>query len=183
MTVVRRKTQQSTETKMDMTPMIDVVFLLLIFFMLTMEFKLPEGYLKSYLPRDRGSGGTPQEVKLAQHRIVLRWDDVQRTCLAFANRIRADAQYSRVQEEDPSYMGLTVKAIVPDWDELKADILKRQQDHGGGPDGKGLPIIIDFDSDVPVQFVERVYDACNLVADELGRALDVTFARPEMPID
>ena len=153
-----------------------------LFFMLTMEFKLPEGYLKSYLPRDRGSGGPPQEIKLTQHRIVLRWDDEQRACLAFANRIRADAQYLRLQEED-RYMGLTVKAIVPDWDELKADILKRQEDHGGGPDGKGLPIIIDFDSNVPVQFIERVYDFCNQVAGELDRALDVTFARPEMPID
>lgn len=39
---------------MDMTPMIDVVFQLLIFFMCTIKFKTLEGKLSAYLPKDVG---------------------------------------------------------------------------------------------------------------------------------
>ena len=42
----------------DMTPMIDVVFLLLIFFMLATKFKMPEGTLRSYLPKNRGESNS-----------------------------------------------------------------------------------------------------------------------------
>jgi biopolymer transport protein ExbD len=39
---------------LEMTPMIDVVFLLLIFFMCTLKFKTLEGKLSAYLPKDVG---------------------------------------------------------------------------------------------------------------------------------
>jgi biopolymer transport protein ExbD len=39
---------------MDMTPMIDVVFQLMIFFMCTIQFKTLEGKLSAYLPKDVG---------------------------------------------------------------------------------------------------------------------------------
>ena len=42
------------ETKMDMTPMIDVTFQLLIFFMCTLHFSSAEGILSSNLPKDVG---------------------------------------------------------------------------------------------------------------------------------
>lgn len=42
------------EYKMEMTPMIDVVFLLLIFFLCTIKFKTLEGKLAAYLPKDVG---------------------------------------------------------------------------------------------------------------------------------
>ena len=42
------------EHKLDMTPMIDVTFLLLIFFMCTLKFKTLEGKLAAYLPKDVG---------------------------------------------------------------------------------------------------------------------------------
>jgi len=44
----------SQESKMEMTPMIDVTFLLLIFFMCTLKFKTLEGKLAAYLPQDVG---------------------------------------------------------------------------------------------------------------------------------
>jgi biopolymer transport protein ExbD len=44
----------SEEAKMDMTPMIDVVFLLIIFF-LCIDFKILEAKLPAYLPKDVGS--------------------------------------------------------------------------------------------------------------------------------
>lgn len=51
------------EQKLEMTPMIDVTFLLLIFFMCTIKFKTLEGKLSAYLPKDVGQQITPQEPK------------------------------------------------------------------------------------------------------------------------
>jgi biopolymer transport protein ExbD len=42
------------ETKMDMTPMIDVTFQLIIFFLFNIRFKVLEGKLAAYLPKDVG---------------------------------------------------------------------------------------------------------------------------------
>jgi biopolymer transport protein ExbD len=42
------------KVEMEMTPMIDVTFLLLIFFMCTLKFKTLEGKLAAYLPKDVG---------------------------------------------------------------------------------------------------------------------------------
>lgn len=46
------------ETKPDLTPMIDVTFLLLIFFIVTLKFKTLEGRLDSNLPKDMGTQST-----------------------------------------------------------------------------------------------------------------------------
>lgn len=58
--------------KADMTPMIDVVFLLLIFFMLTIKFKTLEGKLTAYLPKDVGVNPTPTDAKLEKVDIVIK---------------------------------------------------------------------------------------------------------------
>jgi biopolymer transport protein ExbD len=49
-----RKKTEIEEVEMDLTPMIDVVFLLLIFFIVTMKFKVLEGKLETELPKDVG---------------------------------------------------------------------------------------------------------------------------------
>ena len=51
------------EINMEMTPMIDVTFLLLIFFLLTLKFKVLEGKLMAYLPKDVGVNSSPAEPK------------------------------------------------------------------------------------------------------------------------
>lgn len=47
------------ETTLDMTPMIDVTFQLLIFFLCNIKFKLLEGKLPTFLPKDVGVNATP----------------------------------------------------------------------------------------------------------------------------
>jgi biopolymer transport protein ExbD len=49
------------EVKADMTPMIDCTFLLLIFFILTLKFKILEGRLDAALPKDMGTKNTKVE--------------------------------------------------------------------------------------------------------------------------
>ena len=62
--MARKRQVPEEPLKGDMTPMIDVVFQLLIFFMLSIEFKELEGKLSAYLPKDVGvnqSEATPIE--------------------------------------------------------------------------------------------------------------------------
>jgi biopolymer transport protein ExbD len=49
-----RKKAEIDEVELELTPMIDVVFLLLIFFIVTMKFKVLEGKLETELPKDVG---------------------------------------------------------------------------------------------------------------------------------
>jgi len=56
-----KKKKKFEEIKPDMTPMIDVTFLLLIFFIVTLKFKVLEGRLDAALPKDRGTNTTEAE--------------------------------------------------------------------------------------------------------------------------
>lgn len=55
------KSMQEEKCDLEMTPMIDVTFLLLIFFMCTLKFKTLEGKLAAYLPKDVGVNTTQAE--------------------------------------------------------------------------------------------------------------------------
>ena len=63
------------ESKLEMTPMIDVTFLLLIFFMCTIKFKTLEGKLAAYLPKDVGVN--PSEAVERTEPILVRLDLVR----------------------------------------------------------------------------------------------------------
>lgn len=60
-----------TQFNLEMTPMIDVTFLLMIFFMCTLKFKTLEGKLAAYLPKDVGVNTTEAEP-IEKVEIVLR---------------------------------------------------------------------------------------------------------------
>ena len=59
------------DPKLEMTPMIDVTFLLLIFFMCTLKFKTLEGKLSAYLPKDVGVN-TMQAEPIEKVEILVR---------------------------------------------------------------------------------------------------------------
>ncbi|MBC8330109.1 MAG: biopolymer transporter ExbD, partial [Planctomycetes bacterium] len=58
------------EERLEMTPMIDVTFLLLIFFIVTLNFRTLEGRLDATLPKDHGPGAGAEVVEKLD--IVLR---------------------------------------------------------------------------------------------------------------
>jgi biopolymer transport protein ExbD len=62
------------ETEMDMTPMIDVVFQLLIFFMCATKFRTLDGRLLAYLPKNQGRPCTPNEIPKLPARVTLHWN-------------------------------------------------------------------------------------------------------------
>ena len=64
MSLFDAKAEARKETKMEMTPMIDVTFLLLIFFLCTIKFKILEGKIPAYLPKDVGVNATPIDKQL-----------------------------------------------------------------------------------------------------------------------
>jgi biopolymer transport protein ExbD len=66
----RRRKKKFEEIKSDMTPMIDVTFLLLIFFIVTLKFKVLEGRLDAALPKDRGTS-TSQAEEIEKLDIML----------------------------------------------------------------------------------------------------------------
>jgi biopolymer transport protein ExbD len=57
------KIPEPDETEMNMTPMIDIVFQLIIFFLLSLKFKSVDRRIESYLPKDRGIQATQQFVE------------------------------------------------------------------------------------------------------------------------
>ncbi len=78
--MARRKRLPDDEKPMhlNMTPMIDVVFQLLIFFMLSMHFKEVEGKLLSQLPKDKGLAPSPVlQPELKEVRIVICGGDIR----------------------------------------------------------------------------------------------------------
>lgn len=66
MSVLERISRKDSE--LEMTPMIDVTFLLLIFFMCTIKFKTLEGKLSAFLPQDVGlstaEAEKPEKIEL-----------------------------------------------------------------------------------------------------------------------
>ncbi|MFH2001159.1 MAG: biopolymer transporter ExbD, partial [Planctomycetota bacterium] len=58
------KRAATEEVEIQMTPMIDVTFLLLIFFLCSIKFKLLDGKMQTYLPKDVGVNSTPIEDEL-----------------------------------------------------------------------------------------------------------------------
>ena len=159
--------------------MIDVVFLLLIFFLLASRFKPSEGDLKAYLPKDRGQGTSTPIIDLYDVRVKLLWYDDQ-------NRPTTDPKTGHVvlkvgRETLPSKpMQDTVTRqieVVPDWKYLKEMIVDYRENYRGRG-ANGLPVIIDTRKQVPWKHVVSVLDTC--VQAEI---LDITFAATAKPID
>ncbi len=59
----------------NVTPLIDVIFCLCIFFFCSFHFRQLEGKMESWLPKDRGVNATPvQQVQLEEIRIFLHFN-------------------------------------------------------------------------------------------------------------
>jgi len=61
--------------EIQMTPMIDVTFLLLVFFLCTIKFKLLDGKLCTYLPKDAGVSVQPLQEELLRAEISMIRND------------------------------------------------------------------------------------------------------------
>jgi biopolymer transport protein ExbD len=153
----KRKKYQNRENKMEleMTPMIDVVFNLLIFF-LCMPFRVPEGELDAFLPRDVGL--FDDSVKLEDlEKVVVRIKDTKtRNPKVYLGNVPVRARNS---------------AGYPDFDRLAEQLVGLKEKSGGEPP----PVEIDSDPLVEYEFVIGALNACTK-----ARIGDIRFRFPHI---
>ncbi len=83
----RKEIPDAEAPELSMTPMIDVTFQLLIFFMVTSKFKTLEGKLSAYLPKERGIQNISIDDKTLPVRVVLRWNTEIRRCKVYVGEV------------------------------------------------------------------------------------------------
>lgn len=120
---------------LNVVPLIDVIFCLLLFFMCSFHFKTLEGKMEAWLPQDKGmSNAKPNDPTPGEIRIVLEWDK--------ANN-RVVRRFGRTEYPN---------------DEELANLMRDQFDRGKANNGKENPVVIQPDADVPWEEVIRVMD-------------------------
>jgi len=154
------------ETKLEMTPMIDCVFLLLIFFMCSLELKKTDGIISAFLPKNRGLNTDPPDVDPGAVRVKLLW---------------LDPTSLRPTDRDEGVVVLKVGTKVypdvdgaPDYALLYEDLVVMRGIRERA--GKDPCVIIDGRAQVPFEHVVAALNAC-----VKARIEDVTFAAPENP--
>ncbi|MEE2857702.1 MAG: biopolymer transporter ExbD [Planctomycetota bacterium] len=158
------------EVETDMTSMIDVVFLLLIFFMLATKFKLPEGTLRSYLPKNRGESNS-RPIMSETCRITLMNQGGQ--VIAYADQ--AQVPVSDLLDSDfEQHTGIPGPDLL-----FIEDHIGRRKATYVPLDGTGtLPVVIDFAENVPYKYVMDVLNIC-----ARARIDNIAFAQPEIPLE
>jgi len=92
---MRRAIDDQEEVKLSMTPLIDVTFLLLIFFMCAMKFKTLERKVSAFLPKNKGQAITLIKIdEPAKITVQLKRDQVAKATQVslLGSRIGMDAQ-------------------------------------------------------------------------------------------
>ena len=105
------------EVKLQITPMIDVVFLLLIFFML-LPFRTLERKVAAYLPKDRGLAKT--KIKLEENTKITV--ELKRTFTEKVTRVKLLDQEIGVDMPGFNALRQRIKAIAKSNEELPGEI-------------------------------------------------------------
>ena len=148
----RSRKLKSEELEINMTPMIDIVFQLLIFFVMTMNFVETEGELRSYLPKNRGQQPTSaSSIDLANVTIYLDWKGDNQTgyCNAITTKYQPESGGSQDQYEFPTVPGKSsyptnkdVNYDCPHFTEIENYIRYRHDSYSGV--GFALPVTVNL---------------------------------------
>ncbi len=171
----RRATEVEAAMDLNMTPMIDVVFQLLIFFMLTMHFKEVEGKLLSQLPKDKGLAPTHVlQPELQEVRIVIcaggdtrmhlhdkgrheKADKDNNICKVMVEKIdigevyKTETNPTRGQHNKGIYQSLGQKTK-----ELQESVPSTKDA------ARRAPVILDADSEAPYEHIIGAVNACKV---------------------
>ena len=137
------KEEAQQEAKVDMTPMIDVVFLLIIFF-LCIDFKILEAKLPAYLPKDSGAQKTEAEPI---EKLSLKIEQLAKGTQIPRNPGSKTSTSYRIEGHKVRYHVLTAK--VSDADDLVKELEKIYKDrakwHKDPKSGelKPMPVVIE----------------------------------------
>ncbi len=179
----KKKRRKPEETKYEignLMPMIDVIFQLLIFFMLSMHFKEVEGKLLSQLPKDKGLA--PSHVlmpELQEVRIVIcaggdtrmhlhdkgrheKEDKLNDECKVMVEKIDIGTAYKTEKFKDKQAHN---RSIWKSLGERTKEIYEvTPSARRGVPDpSKRPPVILDADSEVPYEHIIGAVNACKEV--------------------
>ena len=164
------KDASKEEFGLQMAPMIDVTFQLLIFFLCTLKFRTLEGKLGAYLPKDVGVNTSPAEpLEKVEVQIHLVKEGVKRA--------EWDSGVEYIPEEHGrafQYVGREVEfTLGPNKTSNLATLrtmLEKQVNVNRKPDGTARPCAIDPRKGVLYEEVVRVLDT----AKEVGFT-EITF--------
>jgi biopolymer transport protein ExbD len=185
------------EAEMSMTPMIDIVFQLLIFFLVSAKFITFEGQLSSYLPKDRGLQSSFSQIDLANVSFFLQWlPDEQKVRLRELGHVTEegskvdtfegfgyeDGREGAIVMFGPTHDERKIKYgyQVPNYRAIEAYLTRRHLTYSGPTQGttRGIPVTINVGDAVPMQMVTNIVDICTRVG-----ITNVTIAAKEKPID
>jgi hypothetical protein len=170
-----RREAQEEKCEINMTPMIDCVFQLLIFFMLGCRFRTSEEHIKAFLPKNRGlvTKG-PVVVPPFPVRVKLLWVEPN------SPNETKDPNNGRVllKVKDKPFKWVTNQygETLPDYEELYKLILEQQRVFVPRGIFQSQPVIIDARPLVPFKYVVHALNAC-----VRAKITDITFAAPATP--
>ena len=192
------------ESELDMTPMIDIVFQLLIFFLLSAKFIALEGQLSSYLPKDRGLQAAFSKIEPDEVIFFLEWvadpvnDKTGRVRCQTINYKPSPGAASGQDHEFES-QDATVGQIeygpdrrlvqygegvdmpgyhIPNFTNIEDYLNFRHGLYETKGSGKSIPVTINVSDNVPMQMVANIVDICTRIG-----ITNVTIAAKEIPID
>ena len=140
----------------NVTPLVDIIFCLCVFFMISFKFKQLEGKFDSWLPKGKGSSGSiTAEGILDEVRVALIWDqDSQRTVRQLRDR----------RVDDDAELSALIAEAHDDWVRMNK------------PD---TPVTIDAEARVPWEEVVKVMNICKqLHIDKIEFALGAPPPQP-----
>ena len=164
MKVTRNKLPDKVD--IPMAPMIDIVFQLLIFFMLNLKIVAPEGNFNINLPITAPSQNQNQDVNLPDIKVGLRSDrdgNLTQLTLGSKNLGNDDAAFDRLNKEILQIIG-----------------------RPGNPLTKDVEVEIDADYEVHYRFVVKAISKCTGRMDaqtkQIARYVEkIKFAPPHKP--
>jgi biopolymer transport protein ExbD len=121
----------------NVTALVDIIFCLCVFFMISFKFKQLEGKFDSWLPKGKGAVGSVQvEGILDEVRVAMTWDeDRQRTV--------RNMRFREIESDEE--LGLLIKEAHDDWVRMNK------------PE---TPVTIDAEAKVPWNEVINVMNIC-----------------------
>jgi biopolymer transport protein ExbD len=172
-----RREAMDERPDINMTPMVDCVFQLLIFFMLACRFRTSEEHIKAFLPKNRGLGTKGvASIHLQEIRVKLLWVDPN------SQKETKDPDKGRVllKVKDKNFRWVTNQfgETLPDYEELYKLILEQQRAFVPRGIFQSQPVIVDARPLVPFKHVVQALNAC-----VRAKITDITFAAPGIPIE
>ncbi|MBF0199464.1 MAG: biopolymer transporter ExbD [Planctomycetes bacterium] len=165
------------ELSFNMTPMIDVVFLILIFFMLMPQKKV-EGRLEANNPSTGGGGEAIDKLKDMEFNIRIKSKnegDKILSSLYFNQRLLGqflslnsksiETIYNLPQDQKSKALAAEhtsdTKQFNPDHAPILLNLMRQMESASFGSfEGKKTPILIDADANVPFKIVIAIMNAC-----------------------